>query len=398
MASNAYVFSDPTKSQIGPFLYYDGASTIGQDVTVLLDDVFATPPSNPITSGPFTLSPSKANPKLPWQVVAPAKGGIWDFSSAASRKAVRDGFDGLFAALNEPGGAAPALKAGRRWLIRGYLAEGLPQTFPETLYYRYGLDADRRCVDVTPGMRLRVDYQQHQQVDPEASDLNGFVGAGSTYIDVGVGAQSGNILPLAFDPFLGSLGGMTVSASTGGGGGSIDLQGAAWSMPYWRLIYPQTYPAAAGTGFATAQQNPALLGAPSQAGLEEATTNYLSGQPIADPAVAAFFRGRVAVVPEVPVFVQGQLEHVALGTTFRALLAGLGPIPWLDPGLWSSGSGAGVYSRRRTLFASTGGWKIAGFAGVDFANSYERYGDCLDAMDLPVLGGDVLALTTSAAT
>jgi hypothetical protein len=234
---------------------------------------------------------------------------------------------------------------------------------------------------------LRIDFQSHQSVDPSASALNGFVSSGRSWIEVGQlpGSQGGQVL--GFDTFLAQLQGFTVSPSTAGAGGQVDLLGAAYQLPYWRLYYPPVYPSSDGTGFAAAAQNPVLIGAPSRAVLEAAGSQYLSDGTISPAAVGVWFRGRATVVPEIPVLLQAELRYVTLGTTLRGLLAGFMPLPWLAGTVRS-----GLLSRLNTPLAANGPhmrWTpLAPYQQVGLDSTYYQYSDTLDALDLPLLGGD----------
>ncbi len=400
----SYYFSPATSGE-QPYVYFaESASTqLGFDVCACLDNVFAggAPHSLP-SSGPFAFQAATTQacpPPLKYQLSASGGAGLWKFTAAPLRTDLCGAFDKLIAELDAAG-----LRPGRVQLMRSLMAQLLPLTFAETLYFRYGLDPATRRVDLTPEMRLRVDFQAHQAVDPGTSLLNGFVGSATAY--VGIGERSGNPVgvpptpadaTLTFDRFLGSLAGLSVTASGGGGGGVIDLQGAAYQMPHWRLLYPATYPSSAATGFIGPQGNPTLVGAPTLAALDAATATYASNGTIAAPAVAAYFRGRATIVPEIPVFVQGERRYVALGTTIRDLLGGVSAMPriqsafvdiptqtcWrIDNRLWVGGS-------------SQVAWGVNKYSALTLATTaggYQCYGDALDSLDLPVLGGDVLSL------
>jgi hypothetical protein len=378
MAPATYWLSTPTSGQ-QPYLYLAQAANQQPTVTVPLDQVFTTPPSGTLpAAAPFAVQ--QGSGKVVYQVAVDPS--IWKFDDSPIRSAVRTGFDDFLKALDAQG-----LKGGRLALIRGWLAQVLPQTFAESLYFRYGLDVAQRCVELGPGMRLRVDFQAHQAVDPGTSSLNGFVSTGRGYVEVGqvAGAQSG--LVLGFDPFLSRLQGFTVGASTAATGGLVDLQGPAHQLPYWRLYYPASYPGSDGTGFAGPAQNPVLIGASTRAVLEAAGAQYVGDGSIASNAVGVWFRGRVTVVPEIPVLVQNQVRHITLGTTLRDLFAGFEPMPWV-PGAMSTQ----FLSRLASPLTATNDlqWQpLRTYQVVSLGSpAYNTYADTLDAFDLPLVGGD----------
>lgn len=378
MPNLQYWFSKPDSTQ-QPYLYSAQSEGRQQNIAFGLDQVFLAPPASALpASGPFALVAGAS----PFAYQVTANSSVWNFDLSSIRSAVRTGFDGFLQAMDAAG-----LKGGRLHQIRGWLAQALPQTFAESLYFRYGFDAAQRCVELSPGMRLRIDFQAHQAVDPGVSALNGFVSSGRTWVEVGQlpGTQGGQVL--GFDTFVARLQGFAVSPSVAGTGGPVDLQGAAYQMPYWRLYYPAVYPSGDGTGFAAAAQNPVLIGAPNRAVLDAAGSQYLSDGTISPDAVGAWFRGRATVVPEIPVLLQAGLRYVTLGTTLRGLLAGFMPLPWLAGTIRS-----GFISRLNTPLDSDGPhlrWTpLTPYQPVALDSTYYQYSDTLDALDLPLVGGD----------
>lgn len=385
MPSFQYWFSQPNSTK-QPYLYPAQAQGKQQNIAIGVDQVFLVPPTGALpTSGPFALVAGSS----PFAYQVTAGSSVWNFDLSPIRPAVRTGFDGFLQAMDAAG-----LKGGRLHQIRGWLAQALPQTFAESLYFRYGFDTGQRCVELSPGMRLRIDFQSHQAVDPGVSVLNGFVSSGRSWIEVGQlpGSQGGQVL--GFDTFLAQLRGFTVSPSTAGTGGPVDLLGAAYQMPYWRLYYPPVYPPSDGTGSAAAAQNPVLIGAPNRALLETAGSQYLSDGTVSLTAVGVWFRGRTTVVPEIPVLLQGELRYVTLGTTLRGLFAGFAPLPWLAGTLKS-----GFVSRLNTPLNANGphmSWTpLAPYQPVNLDSTYYQYSDTLDSFDLPLVGGDSITLAAT---
>jgi hypothetical protein len=373
-----------------PYVYAGaGTQAVGQPITVGLDNVFSGTPTLPVSVGVFTVQAGAGGPYLPFQIVAAGgiNSGVWDFSAS---RTLRADFDNLLLKLESLG-----LKNGRLPLIRGWLAQALPQTFAETLYLRHGFDPANRYVDLSPGMRLRIDFEAHQAVDPASSALNGFVGAGSTTVDV-VQSQSAQYgVVTAIDPFLSSLQGFAVPAPNGGAGGVADLRSVA-QAPYWRLLYPPTFTSSDDIGVIGTQENVVLVGAATWSDLVAATSSYLNSRTVPPPSM--FFRGRATVVPQLPVYVQGVQQFVTLGATVRHLLSGLGPVPWLSGGSVLFGV-TSPYTRSWTPLTNGPTWTVGGVAAVRFTGagggSYAAYADTLDSFDLPVLAGDMLAVLPS---
>ena len=381
MGSPRYSFSSAVAGG-QPYTYCDGGSNPPYPVTVGLDQVFAPPPATlPPPAGPFSIVAGKA----PYAFTISADASIWEFASAKFdshglfRPAVRAGFDQMLAALDGLGCLLP----GRLQTIRSWIAQAIPQTFAESLYFRHGFDPVQRCVELSAGMRLRVDYEAHQDVDPGDDVRNGFVGAGSSHIELKEVAGAGGRLVLGFDPFLSRLTGLSVTPSSGGAAGAIDLQGTANQMPYWRLLYPPTVPESAGTGFTGIQQNPVLVGAPTRAVLEAATAAYVGGTALPAEAVSVWFRGRATIVPEVPVILQGQRTHVPLGTSVRDVLSGFLPVPR------SASNSVSAQVCTRPFNGWENPWRPLNWSEV-LLGSQPPWSPTLDTFDLPLLGGDSL--------
>jgi hypothetical protein len=165
-------------------------------------------------------------------------------------------------------------------------------------------------------------------------------------------------------------------------------------MPYLRLFYPPTFPSADSGGATGVGQNAVILGAPTIAVLEQATTRYLANRNFngVSGIVTATFRGRATLIPEVACFVGGVPVFVSIGTTVRQLTQAYAPLPYGDAATLSG------FDYRRSI-----GNVVTDAAQVspDYAygrsndvhftfstlNNYSYSGN-LDLFDLPVLGGD----------
>ncbi|MEM9215987.1 MAG: LamG domain-containing protein [Cyanobacteria bacterium P01_F01_bin.150] len=209
--------------------------------------------------------------------------------------------------------------------VKTRVAERLPMTVDRILYHYYGLDTTNGAVDLQGGMRLRVDYQNYQFVHPSDKSANtGFVSSGSAYYyfnsslaptsDGGVSSQ------FSFDPFLRMVQPFVAPNIAALGASSIiDVFGAGYEQSYYRLLYPSQVNEVAGQG---SERVATLVGAPTLAALNQATTDFQNSGSIATTStnIAVFhFRGRATVIPEIAVFVQGQPVFVPLGTTLRQL-------------------------------------------------------------------------------
>jgi hypothetical protein len=326
----------------------------------------------------------------------------WQFDSTPIRQPLSQAFLAFMLQLEQQG-----LLPGRSTLVQQLLAQNLPLTFTETLYYQYGFNPANGYINLQPGMRLRVDFQEYQEPDPGNQDfLNGFVGTGTSYIEVASFMNASGNLLTGFNPFLAALQSTTVAANTGGAGGSIDLMGATYGYPYFRLFYPKSVASADSTGYVGTQANISLVGASTLSNLNTATQAYLtSGTCSGCAAVQTFFRGRVTVTPEIPVFVVGVLRYVPVGTTIRNLMQGFTNMPYfaaktVQVNLQPSWSYNRCLPHAIKTPTATPTWNPATFdtmqllsgTGQQYTGGYQCYGSNLDSFDLPVLGGDSLVL------
>jgi hypothetical protein len=318
---------------------------------------------------------------------------VWSFGTSGIRAALRTAYLAFLGQLETP---SYGLLPGAMALVRQVLAQALPLNFAETLYYAYGFDAASAYVNLQPGMRLRVDFQTRQFVNPDPQGtLSGFTGSGSSHFPI-TALANGTSLPAVFDAFLSSLNIPVVAANTGGGAGVIDLQGSRFQMPYLRLFYPPTFPSSDSGGAVGPAQNAVILGAPTIALLEAATRQYLLNRNFngVSNIVWTFFRGRAVFIPEVACFVDATPVYVAVGTTVRQLTQAYAPLPF--------GSAATIarFGYRRSI-----GNLVDAPAQVSPAYGFGRSNDVafafqsldtysynggLDCFDLPVLGGDAI--------
>src|SRR5262249_19593872 len=122
----------------------------------------------------------------------------WNFDNTPIRSAVSTG---ILQFLTQVEQASPL--PGAVPLLQQVIAQYLPLTFAETLYYRYGSNPAMGYIDLQPGMRLRLDFEAFQQPNQKgAALLNGFVGAGSSYIQVVESIASNGSLLTSFSPLL----------------------------------------------------------------------------------------------------------------------------------------------------------------------------------------------------
>jgi hypothetical protein len=394
--SLGYFFPASTASQYAYVFRGDIRAPGPSDLVVYLPMLFSAPPTT-ISVAPFVLqlASSPVNASLPYTltVAQNASINVWAFSANGIRAALRTAYLAFLQQVEAP---ANGLLPGAMAVLQQAIAQALPLTFAETLYYACGFDAVAGYVNLQPGMRLRVDFESRQLVSPDPQGLlSGFVGVGTSYYTIDRLAN-GVTVPALFDPFLGSMTLPVVAANTGGGAGVIDLQGSRFQQPYVRLFYPPTFPSSDGGGASGVSQNVVIVGAPSIAKLEEATAAYLRNRDFSGVTGIfwTYFRGRATFIPEVACFVRGAATYVSLGSTVRNLAERFSPLPFRQ-----AATIAGFAYRRsidRIVDAPLQVATIYPYArdnAVNFAyrpaSSYQ-YSGGLDCFDLPVLPGDSL--------
>ena len=360
--------------------------------------IFKTAPTKPIQSGPFTIALPTST--VPYYQLTAAGSDVTTFDNTPIRAKLRADVIAFLTLLE------PLLIPGAINVVRRSLAQALPLTFAETLYYRHGLDGNNRYVDLQPGMRLRVEFQAHQAIDPSSQNnaatgydaRNGFLGAGTSLIDVVEIAASNGTLLIGFDGFLSSLTTLAVAPNTGGAAGAIDLQGSAFAYPHVRLFYPAKVPASDTMGSISLTDNVVLYGAGSIADLEAATTSYLANGTFGGQGTAAFFRGRTMVIPEIAILLPGGPDHVPLGTTFRDVLRRYMPLPRMNTAVCTVQWLSSQWLLRPQYILNPGGislppaWQPGANASIQ---SYQYYSPALDSFDLPMLGGDSITTLTA---
>ena len=297
-----------------PLMYLgDRASSPDQVQTTTLPQLFSSiADANSVTSGAFSLIQSSTSCTL---AIAPTG------ATAADISALEADYQTFLTLLES---RTTGLIPGALNLVKTRIAERLPMTIDRILYYYYGLDMTNGAVDLQGGMRLRVDYQNYQFVHPADKSANaGFVSSGSAYYHLNSSlapTSNGISSQLSFDPFLLTIQPFVQSdIATLGASGIIDVFGAGYEQPYFRLIYPSQLNEVAGQG---TERVATLVGAPTLTTLNTATGNFQDSGvvPTTGTDLNVFhFRGRATVIPEIAVFVQGQPVFVPLGTTLRQL-------------------------------------------------------------------------------
>jgi hypothetical protein len=216
-------------------------------------------------------------------------------------------------------------------VIRRELAQRLPATFAESLYFHYGFfrktgDDPQAYVDLQPGMRLRLDSAVSQFIPPSLAGkdfdplLNGYVAGGQSFFYITETIAPDGSPRIGFDAFLGASLLPRAQPNRGGASGLADLAGNPHR--YVRLCYPAALSSADAPGRVGPSQSITLLGATTPAVLSAATQEYYRRGNVdaSDDVGVAYFRGRAMLIPEIPCLLNDTLVYVPLGTTYRQLL------------------------------------------------------------------------------
>lgn len=296
-----------------------------------------------------------------------------------------------------------ALVPGAIALIKRQIAERLPMSIEQVLYYHYGMDSRAGTqVDLQAGMRLRVDFQNYQDVPPTertAIAINGFVGSGTSYYHIHSypDPTTPRQFLLGFDPFITRIPVLIqTNAAREGAGSLIDIQRPGFRFPYYRLFYPQEF---SNSSAPRAEQTILLVGAASLTDLETATDQYRRNGTVqpSETRIGFFFRGRVMVIPEIAIFVQEQPVYVSLGTTLRQVIERFRSIPVSAAARQNLSGFQGLLRARRLLHAhvpvpveADHSFSIQSSATYRFIElePYLQYANGTDGYDLPVVQGD----------
>ncbi|AKQ68347.1 hypothetical protein A176_005259 [Myxococcus hansupus] len=388
-----YYFSDNAQN-VEPFVYFANQPTATPFAfEVLLPQVFVTPPTGPITEGPFTLEArTPASIPLPFRVAFASTSAVWTFNDKAARAGLQQSFIAFLIKLEAAG-----LVPGGLQTVRLALAQRLPLTFTETLFYRYGFDGAAGYADLTPGMRLRADFQGYQLADPTGAGtnqyLNGYTGSESVTFDLVGLPDAQGFATVVLDAFLGRIGTTVVAPNQGGGGGMIDLQ-TGFRRRYLRALYPTTMESADKKGFVGTQKNVTLVAADSLAVIEAATRSYReTNGNTGGNGVSTYLRGRTVLVPQVQVYVRGAPTYVPLGTTLRHLLdtsTFIPPLAQQVPNLncqrWLMDYNPYSDTALQLVFP--------GFTPLNvWGSNYRVYWNGADVLDLPLAKGDALTFS-----
>lgn len=365
-----------------------------EDINLYLPDLFNRDPQ--IQSDIFKLSKPSGSPAgFPYLLTIDRDSAAWKFTPA-DRNVLWSSYTDFLKDLDQDSsGGGPLLKPGAFNLLRQIIARALPLTFPEQLSYLYGFKADESCVDLIPGMRVRLDGEVRQYVGPPNDTnkyLNGFVPSGTVYLYLDDYLLNHDRLT-GFDAYL-SLSARPDVPSTQniGGGGILDLYAPLGRRALYRLIYPQMIPGSSSMGYANLTYNMLVLGADNYTDLDGAARQYLAQGNFSgydNKIIVTFFRGRTVLIPEIPVEINGSMRYVPIGTTIRSILARLGQVPASGRFLGSIAMERSTVNLVQTVKEAQSATTTPDRTKILLAESVmDGYADGTVYLDLPLLQGD----------
>lgn len=412
----AFYYSTPATG-IPPYLFTANALPPTPAGFVLyLPELFNTPPdplpsslTNPtVPAAPavssFVLSANSGNASLPYKLTVATNSDAFTFSASLApiRSTLQADFMNFITNLEAvAGGLLPGVVG----MIRQLVARSYPLTYSETLYYACGFNpgTGSQYVNLQAGMRLTLSFQEYQftgSSSPSTQSQNGYVGSGSSSYVLGsylTGSPGSQLLDTGFSNFLSQIIQQVDSNGNTGGGGVLDYYTANMRQPWMRIVYPSKFPAANTAGTASLTSNIALLVAPSATQLETATTQFINSGTVPSGVYSAFLRGRVLLVPEIMVSMNGKYLWVAVGTTLRQLMDQFGGLPirpqsgtttWKESGLTLLRSTENVITNASTV---TTYYSIGSMMPVNLGYAaITGYPDGTDNFDLPLLQGDAV--------
>lgn len=371
------IASATAKPQI--FLSKDRSSSREGTLTTIMPALFPT--NDPLTTynspgSVFSLTQSADTSTLTLSLASKQQASIkTDYDALMTHLALQKNADGTEKAL--PGAIA---------MLKRRIAERLPMEFDRLLYYYYGWDMTKGCIDLEGGMRLRVDLQNYQFVQPtDQIAERGFVGSGSMHLLVNSytypQSSGGPRQLLGFGPFVSQLQtNFQNEIETKGAGGVFDLLKTGNRMPYFRLFYPKQPSIRLGP-----ERMVTIVGANSLDDILKVTADFdTNGSALPGKGSSFFFRGQAMIVPEIQVFVGKVAVYVPIGTTLRQLIEMFDSVPAAAlPGQNLTGFG-GISRPMRIIHEGLTSQAEYRFINLNATGSGGGY----DALDLPLVKGD----------
>ncbi len=298
-----------------PRLHYEGSSTSDKVVLSMLPDLFEEDTTLPSKTDPITIIKKSVESDETSEDENEEKFWLQIKVEGINAENIDHAFETFF-----ENKLIKNLSSAASNLLKRRIIERLPLDYKQVLAYHYGWNIEGNYLDLQPGMRLRIDFQNYQFVqasDPTA--LRGFAGSGGFYININSYTNPENDDPsqlLGFGPFISRLQSENgIDLNTMGAGGVLDLLKTGNRKAFYRLVFPNQLES--GTD---PERSVTIIGADDLESLDSGTTNFIYGDTQASNSISFFFRGKATIVPEIQVYVSEQPVYVPVGTTIRQLI------------------------------------------------------------------------------
>jgi len=325
--STSFLSPDNGKTPTGPFLLPQAFNT-SPPAVLTLNVPYVAGTATPGGSG-CTIAPATGNPDFAltkWiagtgvpvttAVITVQPANVFSTAPAARTQLWNSFF--VFRQALDALEASGCLVAGGAAVLGARVAQALPLTYDETLKFYYGLRPELRCVDLVPGMTLRVDYGGFGYVGPPAASggRNAYGGAGSSRFGVRRRPDGTLGLDALVDRFAAYQN--PTPDQFNQVGGLLDLEAGGAMLKYGRIVYPPQIDAVSFVGSAPNPfNNVALIFAGTLANLEQATQDFVNGTPTQATVQQYLFSGRAALSVEIAVSLNRVPVSLPLGTTLR---------------------------------------------------------------------------------
>jgi|GEM_PF-4363024 len=219
------------------------------------------------------------------------------------------------------------MRLGGARIVRARLVENMPLPVDEWSLYAYGLNIENNSVDLQAGMRLAAYYGNYFFENPTGTGevSRGFGGTGATYIGI---HSVPNSNALMFNPFMTGQYAQVDPPELPTGvdvnvvASPVDLA-ALDPKAHYRLFYPTASFTSIDKASLEVSENVSLVGANCYGNLgstpnSSPQTLNCNGNP--EVVGSTLFWGRVTLVPEIQVQVNGESRFVPVGTTLQNLI------------------------------------------------------------------------------
>ncbi len=293
--------------QVTGLAYRETSEQETMSQVLFYEELFQQPLQQPITSGVLSLTPQTT--------------GVYLLKIATQNPILQADYLGFLTALTQGG----ILNSGF-YKVQDAIVRAGNIAFADLLYFHCGLDKNKRCADLRPGMTLEVEtatYMPLYQIQREDA-ASGFVSTHTAQYNIST-RPVGNDIRLEFNSFIDQFAeNITVASDTDEvqAGGVLDLFVNGYRQPFYKIIYPSNIPTSNDEQTHYQSDNVLLVGAGTFGQMQDIQTNMTKMETYGndDNASVLLFRGRAAVTLKITVWVNGSQCLLPVGTTLGTLL------------------------------------------------------------------------------